>query len=213
MMTLGMNIKHPDLFAASFVVAGQWPAAAVAPLARKKLWVVVSQGDDKAYPGENAIMDVITAQGTAVSRATSDGRSTTAQFATDAQNLLADGDRPGQLRLVRQGLAPPGRQHGRERAQSDMAGRVHHRRHPRLDLRTAPVGASARALLGNPPCWCRSRPQAAGVGSRRGGSAPRSGSQAGEGGGHRDGVGNKRRQHAFQDPDRGVQTRSSAGFG
>ena len=115
MMTLGMNIKHPDLFAASFVVAGQWPAAAVAPLARNKLWVVVSQGDDKAHPGENAIMDVITAQGTAVSRATSDGRSTTAQFATDAQNLLADGDRPvNYASFVKGSLLPGGSTGGSE---------------------------------------------------------------------------------------------------
>lgn len=26
MMTLGMDLEHPDLFAASYVVAGQWPA-------------------------------------------------------------------------------------------------------------------------------------------------------------------------------------------
>jgi predicted peptidase len=68
MMTLGINIKHPDLLAASFVVAGQWPVADVVPLATKKLWVVVAQGDDKAFPGENSIMDVIAKQGTAISR-------------------------------------------------------------------------------------------------------------------------------------------------
>jgi hypothetical protein len=63
MMTLGMNIKYPGLFAASLVVAGQWePASDATPLANEKLWVVVSQGDDKAYPDENAIMDVIQGQ-------------------------------------------------------------------------------------------------------------------------------------------------------
>lgn len=91
MMALGMNIKYPDLFAASYVVAGQWPADQATPLAQKKLWVVVSQGDTKAYPGENAIMDVIASQGTPVSRATWDGRWTPDQFATAVAQLEAGG--------------------------------------------------------------------------------------------------------------------------
>ena len=33
MMALGMNIKHPGLFAASFIVAGQWPSSQAKPLA------------------------------------------------------------------------------------------------------------------------------------------------------------------------------------
>ena len=74
MMTLGMNIKYPGLFAASLVVAGQWePASDATPLANEKLWVVVSQGDDKAYPDENAIMDVIQGQGTPITTASWDG--------------------------------------------------------------------------------------------------------------------------------------------
>jgi predicted peptidase len=55
MMSIAMDIKYPDLFAASFIVAGQWDPTKVKPLAKDKLWIVVSQGDLKAYPGENAI--------------------------------------------------------------------------------------------------------------------------------------------------------------
>ncbi|MFJ2813246.1 alpha/beta hydrolase-fold protein [Streptomyces sp. NPDC091279] len=87
MMTLGLNIKYPDLFAASFVVAGQWPTEEVAPLAAKKLWVVVAQDDTKAYPGENGIMQVIEGAGTKVATAVWDGRSTAAQFASDVRSL------------------------------------------------------------------------------------------------------------------------------
>jgi predicted peptidase len=50
MMSLGLNIKYPDLFAAAFIVAGQWPEAQAAPLAKKKLWILVSADDTKAYP-------------------------------------------------------------------------------------------------------------------------------------------------------------------
>ncbi|MDV9170314.1 hypothetical protein R6V09_09210 [Streptomyces sp. W16] len=91
MMTLGLNIKYPDLFAASWVVAGQWPAAQAAPLAKKNLWVTVSQGDTKAYPGENAIMTVVEKAGTKVSRAVWDGQSTAAEFAADVKAMEAKG--------------------------------------------------------------------------------------------------------------------------
>ena len=44
MMSIAMNIKYPDLFAASLLVAGQWDATKVAPLAKDKLWIIVSEG-------------------------------------------------------------------------------------------------------------------------------------------------------------------------
>lgn len=108
MMTLGMNIRHPDLFAASFVVAGQWPAAEAAPLARQKLWIVVSQGDDKAYPGENAITDLIGKEGTRVSRATWDGKSTGEEFATDVHKLEAQGSPINYASFVKGSVLPAG---------------------------------------------------------------------------------------------------------
>lgn len=60
-------------------------------LAKKNLWITVSQGDTKAYPGENAITKVIEQAGTKVARATWNGRSTAAQFATDVKELAAKG--------------------------------------------------------------------------------------------------------------------------
>ncbi|WP_427921132.1 hypothetical protein [Streptomyces sp. cg40] len=89
MMTLGLNIKYPELFGASFVVAGQWPSDQAKSLAKKKLWIVVSQDDDKSYSGENAITKVVKAQGTAVATAVWDGRSTGARFATDVRSMKA----------------------------------------------------------------------------------------------------------------------------
>ncbi|MFF3572434.1 alpha/beta hydrolase-fold protein [Nocardia jiangxiensis] len=89
MMSLGLNIKHPDLFAAAFIVAGQWPSEQAAPLADKKMWIVVSQDDDKSYSGENAITQVIEGQGAEVATAVWDGRSTAAQFAAAVSSLEA----------------------------------------------------------------------------------------------------------------------------
>lgn len=89
MLSLGMDIRYPGLFAASFIVAGQWPSAQAAPLATARMWVVVAQDDTKAYPMENAIMQVIEAAGTKVTTAVWDGRSTPAQFAEDVRTMEA----------------------------------------------------------------------------------------------------------------------------
>ncbi|MFF4729841.1 alpha/beta hydrolase-fold protein [Streptomyces mirabilis] len=87
MMSLGLNIRYPDLFAAAFIVAGQWPETQAAPLARKKLWILVSADDTKAYPGEQAVTEVIQDQGTQVGTALWDGRSTAAEFAADVRSM------------------------------------------------------------------------------------------------------------------------------
>ena len=80
MMSIAMDIKYPDFFAASFLVAGQWDPALVKPLARKKLWILVSQDDDKAFPGQNAITAVLEREGAKISRAVWDGTWTPDQF-------------------------------------------------------------------------------------------------------------------------------------
>ncbi len=56
MMAMVISSRHPDLFAASFLVACQWDARDVDPLVHHNLWVVVSGGDKKAFPGQNAII-------------------------------------------------------------------------------------------------------------------------------------------------------------
>ncbi|MGR3871044.1 alpha/beta hydrolase-fold protein [Streptomyces graminifolii] len=89
MMSLGLNIRYPDLFAAAFIVAGQWPEAQAAPLAGKNLWILVSADDTKSYPGEQAITEVVQEQGTKVSTALWDGQSTAAGFAADVRAMTA----------------------------------------------------------------------------------------------------------------------------
>ncbi|MDT7847536.1 PHB depolymerase family esterase [Streptomyces justiciae] len=82
MTSIALDFTYPDLFAASFLVAGQWEdLEAVKPLARQKIWAVVSQGDETAYPGMTGIMDTITKEGTQVSRAVWNGQLTPSEFA------------------------------------------------------------------------------------------------------------------------------------
>jgi predicted peptidase len=92
MMTIAMDIKYPDLFAASFIVAGQWDPTKVKPLAKDNLWIVVSQGDTKAYPGQNAITAVLEKEGAKVSRAVWNGRSTGEEFAAAVKKMEAEGN-------------------------------------------------------------------------------------------------------------------------
>jgi predicted peptidase len=91
MMAIAMNIKYPDVFAASFLVACQWDAGLVKPLASDRLWIMVSEGDEKAYPGQNAITSALEAEGAAVSRAVWDGTSSPAQFAEAVKAMDAEG--------------------------------------------------------------------------------------------------------------------------
>lgn len=70
MTSIALNIKYPDLFAASLLVACQWDPNLTAPMAKKPLWIVVSEGDNKAHPGMNAITDVLVKHGATIAKAT-----------------------------------------------------------------------------------------------------------------------------------------------
>ncbi|MEZ2127597.1 MULTISPECIES: alpha/beta hydrolase-fold protein [unclassified Sinorhizobium] len=91
MASIALNIKYPDLFAASLLVAGQWDPAQVAPMAKNKLWVVVSQDDSKAYPGMNAIMDELETNGAKITRGVWNGRASETQFSDDVAAMLKQG--------------------------------------------------------------------------------------------------------------------------
>ena len=91
MMSIAMDIKYPDVFAASFLVACQWDASLVAPMAKDHLWIVVSQGDRKAYPGMNSITAALRNAGAKVAAATWNRDSTTEEFAADVARMIAQG--------------------------------------------------------------------------------------------------------------------------
>lgn len=67
------------------------PANRQAGSARHKLWIIVSQDDGKAYPGMNAITDVLEKNGGKVTRAVWDGRSDAVGFQTAVDTMLKDG--------------------------------------------------------------------------------------------------------------------------
>lgn len=91
MTSIAMDIKYPDMFAASLLVACQWDAAKVAPMAKKNLWIIVSEGDNKANPGMDAITEALKKQGATVSKAAWSAESSSAEFAANVSSMLAGG--------------------------------------------------------------------------------------------------------------------------
>lgn len=108
MMSIAMDIKYPGFFTAAYIVAAQWDAELCKPLARQKLWVVVSEGDLKAFPGQNAIMAVVEGQGAKVARATWDGTWSAAQFDHAVQAVSGQGAAINYTPLRAGTVVPPG---------------------------------------------------------------------------------------------------------
>lgn len=88
MLSVAMDIKYPDLFAASLLVAGQWDAQAMSVLADKKMWIIVAEGDTKAYPGMNASLAVMEAAGAKISRAKWNGRAGKTEAAANVRKMI-----------------------------------------------------------------------------------------------------------------------------
>ena len=89
MMAIVMNYKYPELFAASYLVACQWNEKEVAPMVKNNLWIMVSTGDAKAYPGMNAITSELIKKGATVTREAWKADYTDKQFLESAKKVMA----------------------------------------------------------------------------------------------------------------------------
>ena len=71
MASCELNIRDPDRYAASLLVAGQWsPERMAAQCTEKSLWILVSNHDAKAFPGMNAVTEAMEAKGAKIGRYT-----------------------------------------------------------------------------------------------------------------------------------------------
>ncbi len=95
MTSIALGVAHPDLFAGTLCVAGQWDPAVTAPLAGSNFWAVISQDDAKAYPGMTAIMDVLQANGATVTRGTLDAKAPAQDTAAAIAAIRAEGEATG----------------------------------------------------------------------------------------------------------------------
>jgi predicted peptidase len=108
MMSIAMDIKYPGFFTAAFIVAAQWAPELCKPLAKQKMWVVVSEGDLKAFPGQNAIMAVVEGEGAKVARATWDGAWSAAEFDRAVQAVAGQAAAINYTPLRKGTVVPPG---------------------------------------------------------------------------------------------------------
>ena len=89
MMAIVMNYKYPELFAASYLVACQWDPKEVSAMARNNLWITVSTGDAKAYPGMNAITSELIKRGGTVARDSWRADYSDTQFLEGARKVIS----------------------------------------------------------------------------------------------------------------------------
>jgi predicted peptidase len=91
MASIEMLIRYPGLFAAALLVAGQWDPARMSVLTMEKMWIIVAEGDRKAFPGMNASMAALEAAGAKISRGTWNGRASPQEFADEVRKMIAEG--------------------------------------------------------------------------------------------------------------------------
>ena len=92
MMSIAMNIKYPDFFAASYLVACQWNADLITQnMAGVKWWITVSQDDAKAYPGQTAIVEKLAEYGARAARGEWNAQWTPAEFLAAFRRMDARG--------------------------------------------------------------------------------------------------------------------------
>jgi predicted peptidase len=91
MASCELNVRYPDIFAASMLVAGQWnPETMAKKLAHHKMWILVSEGDAKAFPGMNAVTEALEKAGAKVGRYWWDGKSSAEEAAKAVEAALTE---------------------------------------------------------------------------------------------------------------------------
>jgi predicted peptidase len=118
MLSIAMQIKYPDLFAASMLVAGQWDAKLMSALAHKNMWILVAEGDTKAFPGMNASTAAMEEAGGRVSRARWNARAGAAETAANVKKMIDEGNNVKYVVFDRGTVFPEGQAGGMEHMQT-----------------------------------------------------------------------------------------------
>jgi predicted peptidase len=92
MASCELNVRYPDYFAASLLVSGQWnPETMAAKLTKKNLFIALSEGGPREFPGMNAVVAALEGAGANVARATLNARKSKEELNTDVKELIATG--------------------------------------------------------------------------------------------------------------------------
>ena len=88
MASIALDIKYPELFAASYLCSGQWEPSVTAPLAKQNIFITVAEGDMRAYPGMNAITEFLQTKGATLTKGYVSARSTDDQLDFKVKDML-----------------------------------------------------------------------------------------------------------------------------
>ena len=96
MASCELLMRYPDFFAGALLIAGQWDPAGMAEKARHNtMWIVVSAGDRRAFPGMNAVTEAMEAAGAEIHRYRWDG------LDPDLQTIIAQAaEEPGNIKYA-----------------------------------------------------------------------------------------------------------------
>jgi len=92
MMLCEINIRYPDLFGGCLLVAGQWNPETISLCKDKNFWIIVSQGDEKAFPIMGACMESMEEAGGKVTRGTFNAKATDEELKVAIDELESDGN-------------------------------------------------------------------------------------------------------------------------
>ena len=89
MMLCELNVTHPELFAASYMVAGQWNPEKMATLHQKKLWILISEKDEKAFPIMSESVRLLEEKGAKIARGSLNAKSSVEEKQHFAEKVLS----------------------------------------------------------------------------------------------------------------------------
>jgi len=90
MMLCEINIRYPELFAACLLVAGQWNPDTMSVCKNKNFWIIVSQGDAKAFPIMGACVNSMESAGGKVTRGSFSAKATDEELKLIIEKLDSD---------------------------------------------------------------------------------------------------------------------------
>ena len=88
MTSIAMDVKYPDFFAASYLVACKWNEKVTDPLGTQNIWAVAAGGDPGASPSMTKILDGLENNGAKVLRQTLDSTASHAEMNQQAAALI-----------------------------------------------------------------------------------------------------------------------------
>jgi predicted peptidase len=90
MITYELNVRYPELYAACLLVGGQWNPETLVKCKDKNFWIVVSEGDEKAFPISNQITAKMEDAGAKVGRYRWNAKKTPEELEKDVNDALRD---------------------------------------------------------------------------------------------------------------------------